>query len=51
MIPFLITAFFVLVFLFLTAVLVSAALWIVTKLLRLTFPDRFRDQAREKDEA
>ena len=52
MIQFLITAAFVLVFLFIFALLASAMLWVIVRVLRSLFPQRFKPGAeREKDEA
>lgn len=52
MIRFLITAGFVLLFLFMVAVLVSLGLWVVIKVLHAVFPGRFAAGAeRERDEA
>lgn len=52
MIQFLITAAFVLVFLFLFALLASAMLWVIVRVLRSLFPQRFKPgKEREKDEA
>lgn len=52
MVRFLIMAGFVLLFLFVTAVLVSLGLWVVVKVLRAIFPGRFTAGIeRERDEA
>ena len=52
MIQFLISAAFVLVFLFLFALLASAMLWAIVRVLRSLFPQRFKPgKEREKDEA
>jgi len=52
MIQFLISAAFVLVFLFLFALLASAMLWVIVRVLRSLFPQRFKPgKEREKDEA
>ena len=51
MIKFLINAGFVLVFLFIFALIGSAMLWIIMKVLRSLFPKRFAtDKKRESDE-
>lgn len=52
MIQFLISAAFVLVFLFLFALLASAMLWVIVRVLRSLFPQRFKPgKEREKGEA
>lgn len=52
MIQFLITAAIVLVFVFILVLLGSGMLWVVVKVLRSLFPQRFKPgKAREKDEA
>lgn len=49
MIQFLITAAFVLVFVFIFALLASAMLWVIIKLLRSLFPEKFKPgKKREK---
>jgi len=51
MIKFLISATFVLVFLFIFVLVGSAMLWVVTKVLRLLFPGKFRPAGvRQTDE-
>lgn len=51
MIKFLINVGFVLVFLFIFALIGSAMLWIIMKVLRSLFPKRFAtDKKRESDE-
>lgn len=51
MIQFLITAAFTLVFLFVFILLASAMLWVIIKLLRSLFPERFKPgKKRERDE-
>ncbi len=51
MIQFLITAAFALVFLFVFILLASAMLWVIIKLLRSLFPERFKpNKKRERDE-
>ncbi len=51
MIKFLINIGFVLVFLFIFALIGSAMLWIIMKVLRSLFPKKFAtDKKREKDE-
>lgn len=51
MIQFLITTAFVLVFVFIFALLASAMLWVIVKLLRSLFPEKFKPgRKREKDE-
>lgn len=51
MIRFLISAAFVLVFLFIFVLLGSGMLWVVLKILRSLFPQRFRpSDRRRKDE-
>ena len=51
MIKFLINVGFVLVFLFIFALIGSAMLWIIMKVLRSLFPKKFApDKKREKDE-
>lgn len=51
MIKFLVTALFVAVFAFILFLLVSAMLWVVVKVLRSLFPQRFKSgRKREKDE-
>lgn len=51
MIQFLITAAIVLVFVFILVLLGSGMLWVVVKVLRSLFPQRFKaGKKREKDE-
>lgn len=51
MIKFLINVGFVLVFLFIFALIGSAMLWVIMKVLRSLFPKKFApDKKREKDE-
>lgn len=51
MIKFLISAGFVLVFLFIFVLIGSVMLWVVMKILRSLFPQKFAtDKKREKDE-
>ena len=51
MIQFLITAAIVLVFVFILVLLGSGMLWVVVKVLRPLFPQRFKSgKKREKDE-
>lgn len=51
MIQFLITAAIVLVFVFILVLLGSGMLWVVVKVLRSLFPQRFKHgKEREKDE-
>ena len=51
MIPFLITSAIVLVFVFILVLLGSGMLWVVVKVLRSLFPQKFKaDKKREKDE-
>ena len=51
MIQFLITAAIVLVFVFILVLLGSGMLWVVVKVLRSLFPQRFKyGRKREKDE-
>ena len=51
MISFLITAAIVLVFVFLLVLLCSAMLWVVIKVLRSLFPEKFKPSGkRSKDE-
>lgn len=51
MIQFLITAAIVLVFVFILVLLGSGMLWVVVKVLRSLFPQRFKaGKTREKDE-
>lgn len=50
MIKFLVTAGFVLVFLFVFVLIGSLMLWVVMKILRSLFPNRFNtDSKRDKD--
>jgi hypothetical protein len=52
MIKFLIQAGMVLVILFIIALVASGMIWVITKLLRFLFPDKFKKSvspAREKD--
>lgn len=51
MIKFLINAGFVLVFLFIFALIGSGMLWVIMKVMRSLFPKKFApDKKREKDE-
>lgn len=51
MIKFLINAAFVLVFLFIFALIGSGMLWVIMKVMRSLFPKKFSpDKKREKDE-
>lgn len=51
MIPFLITSAIVLVFVFILVLLGSGMLWVIVKVLRSLFPQKFKaDKKREKDE-
>ena len=51
MIKFLINVGFVLVFLFIFALIGSAMLWVIMKVMRSLFPKKFAaDKKREKDE-
>lgn len=52
MIKFLISAAFVLVFLFVFVLLASGMFWVIMRVLRSLFPQRFKPgKEREKDEA
>lgn len=51
MISFLVNAAFVLVFLFVFVLLGSGMLWVVMRVLRSLFPQKFKGKEREKDEA
>ena len=52
MIQFLITAAIVLVFVFVLVLIGSGMLWVIVKVLRSLFPQRFKPgKEREKDEA
>lgn len=51
MVKFLINAAFVLVFLFILLLLLSVMLWVVVKVLRALFPEKFKPAAkRSKDD-
>lgn len=54
MVKFLVTSVVVLICLFLMALLLCLMVWVITRLLRFLFPQRFRSQApakKEKEEA
>ena len=48
MVKFLVTSVVVLICLFLMALLVCLMVWVITRLLRFLFPQRFRSQAPTK---
>ena len=48
MVKFLVTSVVVLICLFLMALLLCLMVWVITRLLRFLFPQRFRSQAQPK---